>query len=48
MLESQKTTFMKFYAVTAIWPNKNHSSDDKLYEEIDDTQDKQEESHTDG
>lgn len=33
---------MKLHAVTAIWTNANHSSDDKQHEQIDDTQDKQE------
>lgn len=37
---------MKLHAVTAIWTNANHSSDDKQHEQIDDTQDKQEDNQS--
>lgn len=29
LLESQQPAFMELHAVTAIWPNANHSPDDK-------------------
>lgn len=29
LLEPQQTALMKLHAVTAIWPNANHSPDDK-------------------
>lgn len=29
LLESQQTALMKLHAITAIWPNTNHSPDDK-------------------